>query len=135
MMAIGEIEPRAAAGHEHAGRCAKAAQPLHSNRAIGGQLVGEPRYLAPVRIGGTRIPSRQFGAIGGAEHIGAGEVRPHNPRAIGRPQPRRQGACRVRRQPRIAFDLPLELLVHRREVARAGLGFAPAEGLRKLTNR
>ena len=51
--AIGQIEPRTAAGHEHAGRRAKTAQPLHPDRAVRRQPAGEPRDLAAMRIGGT----------------------------------------------------------------------------------
>ena len=48
-----QIEPRAAAGHQHAGRRAKAAQPLQPDSAGGRQPAGEPRHLAAVRVGGT----------------------------------------------------------------------------------
>ena len=59
---IGKIKPRTAAGHEHAGRRAEAAQPLHPDRAVRTEPACEPRHLAPVRIGGTEILFRKRAA-------------------------------------------------------------------------
>ena len=72
MTAIGKIDPRTAAGREHAGRCAKAAQPLHARlRRRRFNSAGELRDLAPVRIGGPKIFSASR-AVAGAEHARAG---------------------------------------------------------------
>ena len=88
---------------------------------LAGNWLGQPRRLAAVLIGGTKIPGRKLGALAGAEHSGGGAVGPQNAAAVGRPQPCRQGARCVPREARIAFDLPLEFrLVHRPGVARAG---------------
>ena len=112
--AIGKFKPRTAAGGEHAGRRAKAAQPLQPHRTVGRQPVGELHDLAPVRIRRSESSFSESRTIADAEQVGADGIAPQNPRAVARPQPCGQGARRMRREPRIAEALQLEFrIVHR----------------------
>ena len=101
-------KPRAAAGDEPAECRTKAAQPLQPDSAIRWQPACELRHLPPMRIGRTEGFFGKAGAIGGAEQPGADRIGPQNPRAVARPQPNRQRARRMHRQPRVADALQLE---------------------------
>ena len=74
---------------------------------------------------GPKILAASSAGVARAEHGGAGGIGPQDAHAVGRPQPGRQGAFRVRRQPRIAFDLPQKFRpVHRLDLDRAGFVLA-----------
>ena len=114
VVAVGEFEPRAAAGHQGAERRAKTAQPLQPDRAGGRQPPGELRHLAPVLVRGAENPAGKHGAVGCAEQPGPHRIGPQNPSAVDRPQPDRQRAGRMQRQPGIADASQLEFrMVHR----------------------
>ena len=111
LAAIREIKPRAAAGSEHAGPCAEAAQPLHPDRAGRGQPPCKPRNLAPVCIRRTENLFGEGGAAGCAEQLCSDRIGPQNPCAVDRPEPCGKGACRMHRQSRIADASQLEFRV------------------------
>jgi len=73
------------------------AQPFHPQRADHGQPRCELRDLPPVRIGGTERLFRQLGGIGGPEQSCRNRIGPQHLCAVGRPQPRRRCAGRMRR--------------------------------------
>src|SRR6202012_2390360 len=83
-------------------------------RAVGRQPVGELRDLAAVLVGRSEILVSERCGVGGAEQFGAGRIGPQNPGAVGRPQPRRQRACRMWGQSRITERSQLEFrMIHR----------------------
>ena len=137
--AVGEIEPRAAAGHERAERRAEAAQPLQPDRAGQRQPPRQSRHLAPVLIRRTEDLFGKRRGIGRAEQSGADRIGPQDPRAVDRPQPCGQRACRMHRQSRIADASQLEFrIVHRGDMtdwlmARRGAGYG-GQTMTGLTN-
>ena len=99
---------------EHAGRRAKAAATAPSGCApLAGSPARKPRHRgAGAGSAGPNIPDRSQLCCCRRRRTRAAavEVGPHNPRAVGRPQPRRQGARRRSAASRGSpFDLPLEV--------------------------
>ena len=119
MAAIGKFKPGAAAGDEHAQRRAEAAQPLHPDRAAQRQSSRELCHLAPACVRRTEGFLGEGCAIGRAEQFGADRIGPENPRAVDRPEPGGEGACRMDRQSRIADASQLEFrTIHRNDMIR-----------------
>ena len=111
---VGEIEPRAAAGGERTKPGAKTAQPFQPDRAAQWQPVGELGDLAAVLVGRSENFRGKRCAIGCAEKLRAGRIGPENFCTVGRPQPRRQRACRMSGQSRITDRSQLEFrMIHR----------------------
>ena len=112
--AIGKIEPQAAAGRKPAGRRAKALQSLQPDGAVCRQPACEPRDLPPVPIGRSEDLFGKRCGVGCAKHPNTGRIGPQDSFAVGRPQPRGQGARRVGRQSRIAGPVHLKFrIIHR----------------------
>ncbi len=117
--AVGEFEPRAAAGGEHAERGAEAAQPLQPDRAARWQPACKLRHLAPVGVGRAEQFAGEFRTIGRAEPSGADRIGPQDPGAVDGPEPGGAGACRMHRQSRIANASQLEFrILHRNDMIR-----------------
>ena len=113
--AVGEIKPGAAASHQPAERRAETAQPLQPDRAA--EPACQLHHLTPLRIRRSEVFAGQRDAIGCAEQRGPDRIGPQDTRAIDRPQPGGQGACRMQRQPRIAEASQLEFrIIHRSDI-------------------
>ncbi len=106
--AVGKGQSRAGAGHEHAGLRAESAQPLQPVRARRRQAFCELRDLSAVRICRPKGFRGEFRAMGGAKQPRGDWIGPKHMEAVGRPQPDRMRARRMKRQPRIAQRLHLE---------------------------
>jgi len=63
--AIGEIEPRTAAGRQHTRRGAKTLQAFQPDRAVRKQAAGKACDLSPMLIGRSENPARQGAAVVG----------------------------------------------------------------------
>ena len=115
--AIGKIKPCAGAGNEHTERRAEPAQPFQPDRAVQWQRPCELRHLAPIRIRRAEQLFGQCGAIGCAEQSGADRIGPQHPRAVDRPQPCRESARCMYRQPWIADASQLKFrVIHRSDM-------------------
>lgn len=116
LAAVAEAEPAAAAGDKRTERRSEAAQPPQPECARCRQPVGKLRHLPPVRIGWSEDFPGECCAVGGSEQPGADRIRPEDASAVDRPQPCRQPACCIYRQPLIADASQLEFrMVHRTE--------------------
>ncbi len=142
LAAVGKIKPRAAAGHEHAGRRAEPAQPFQPGRAVQRQRPCKSRHLTPVRIRRAEQFPGQCGATGGAEYSGADRIGPQHLRAVDRPQPCRESARCMYRQPRITDASQLKFrVIHCRDmtgqlaVARRWRPISAARQMTALTER
>ena len=92
-----------------------------------------PASCATWRRCASAGPKRFLGegrAIGRAEQSGADRIGPENPRAVDRPEPGGQGACRMHRQSRIADASQLEFrIIHRNDMIRLARRL-PGDGFR-----
>jgi hypothetical protein len=115
--AVRKNQPRAGAGHEPARRRAETTQPFESGAAGWRKPSRELRDLSSVAVCRAERPSGKFWTVGRAEHPCADRIGPQHLAAIGRPQPCRKRAYRMRGEPRIAGALQLGFpLAHDRDL-------------------